>query len=102
MALTRRTFLRSLGAFAGAIGIGLTVTRPQQGFRTDYYSTFTVKGPDNSYLMGYRGSQFLETGFVYAPYIPLYRTPAIHAYVPPKFMEKYANLTRGKNLLQLA
>ena len=26
---------------------------------------------ENTILMGYRGSQFLETGAVYSPYIPL-------------------------------
>jgi len=32
---------------------------------------------DNLYLMGYKGSSFLETGYIYAPYIPLYATPTI-------------------------
>lgn len=42
---------------------------------------FTVyKNPymtENIILMGYRGSQFLETGAVYAPYIPLIMTPLV-------------------------
>jgi hypothetical protein len=29
---------------------------------------------DNSVLMGYKGAQFLEAGYVYAPYIPLVQT----------------------------
>jgi hypothetical protein len=29
----------------------------------------------NEYLMGYKGSSFLDAGFVFAPYIPLYTTP---------------------------
>jgi hypothetical protein len=33
---------------------------------------------ENSILMGYRGSQFLETGAVYAPYIPLMMTPLVY------------------------
>jgi hypothetical protein len=32
---------------------------------------------DNGYLVGYRGTSFLEAGLVYAPYIPLYTTPTI-------------------------
>ena len=33
---------------------------------------------DNLILMGYRGSQFLETGAVFAPYIPLIMTPLVY------------------------
>jgi len=32
---------------------------------------------DNQYVMGYKGTSFLETGYVYAPYVPLYSTPTI-------------------------
>lgn len=32
---------------------------------------------DTTYLMGHRGSSFLDTGYVYAPYIPLYTTPTV-------------------------
>jgi hypothetical protein len=31
----------------------------------------------NEWLMGYKGSTFLEAGYIYAPYIPLYTTPMI-------------------------
>jgi hypothetical protein len=44
-------------------------------------SRYTVyKNPymtENTILMGYRGSQFLETGAVYAPYIPIMMTPTV-------------------------
>jgi len=33
---------------------------------------------ENLALMGFRGSQFLETGAVYAPYVPLIMTPLIY------------------------
>jgi len=33
--------------------------------------------PDNDYMMGYKGASFLEAGYVYAPYIPLYTTPTV-------------------------
>jgi hypothetical protein len=33
--------------------------------------------PSNQWLMGYKGGSFLEAGYVYAPYIPLYTTPMI-------------------------
>lgn len=61
-------------------------------------SRFTVyKNPyftENLILMGYRGSQFLETGAVYAPYIPLIMTPLVYdpvTYTPSKgLMTRYA------------
>lgn len=30
---------------------------------------------DNNFIMGYKGSSWLDAGFVYAPYMPLYATP---------------------------
>ena len=48
----------------------------------------------NTILIGYKGSNFLETGAVYAPYIPLISTPVIYdtqTYVPRKgLMTRYA------------
>jgi len=32
---------------------------------------------DDYFVMGYKGASFLEAGYVYAPYIPLYTTPTI-------------------------
>jgi hypothetical protein len=42
---------------------------------------------ENTILMGYKGSQFLETGAVFAPYVPLIMTPLVYnpdTYVPSK------------------
>ena len=98
--MTRRGFLRNLGVLAGVLSVGLTVTMPQQKRKIlllyDHRTTSQI-----ATLVGYKGSQFLETGAVYAPYIPLYKTPDIVPYIPPKFIYKYARLTSGKNLLQL-
>jgi hypothetical protein len=33
--------------------------------------------PATEWIQGYKGSQFLDTGYIYAPYIPLYLTPTI-------------------------
>lgn len=33
--------------------------------------------PDNQWLMGYKGTSFLEAGYIYCPYIPMYTTPLI-------------------------
>ena len=57
---------------------------------------FTVyKNPymtENIILMGYRGSQFLETGAVYAPYVPLIMTPLV--YDPTNFTPRKGVMTR--------
>ena len=59
-------------------------------------SRFTVyKNPymtENVILLGYRGSQFLETGAVYAPYIPLIMTPLV--YDPTNFTPRKGVMTR--------
>ena len=47
---------------------------------------------ENVILMGYRGSQFLETGAVFAPYIPLIMTPLV--YDPDTFTPRKGLLTR--------
>ena len=47
---------------------------------------------ENVILMGYRGSQFLETGAVYAPYIPLIMTPLV--YDPKNFQPRKGVMTR--------
>ena len=47
---------------------------------------------ENAILMGYRGAQFLETGAVYAPYIPLMMTPLV--YDPTDFTPRKGVMTR--------
>ena len=47
---------------------------------------------ENLILMGYRGAQFLETGAVFAPYIPLIMTPLV--YDPDTFTPRKGLLTR--------
>ena len=47
---------------------------------------------ENAILMGYKGSQFLETGAVYAPYIPLIMTPLV--YDPDTFTPRKGLMTR--------
>jgi hypothetical protein len=53
----------------------------------------------NIMLMGYRGSQFLEAGAVFAPYIPLIMTPLV--YDPDTFTPRKGLLTRyAKKMLR--
>ena len=47
---------------------------------------------ENSILLGFRGSQFLETGAVYSPYVPLMMTPLI--YDPQTFTPRKGLMTR--------
>jgi len=46
----------------------------------------------NTILLGYRGTQFLESGAVFAPYIPLIMTPLV--YDPDTFVPRKGLLTR--------
>ena len=59
-------------------------------------SRFTVyKNPymkESTILLGFRGTQFLETGAVYAPYIPLIMTPLV--YDPTNFTPRKGVMTR--------
>ena len=47
---------------------------------------------ENTILMGYRGNQFLETGAVYSPYVPLIMTPLV--YDPNNFTPRKGVMTR--------
>ena len=47
---------------------------------------------ENTILIGFRGNNFLETGAVYAPYIPLVQTPLV--YDPLNFTPRRGVLTR--------
>ena len=47
---------------------------------------------DNIVLVGFRGNNFLETGAVYAPYIPLIQTPLV--YDPVNFTPRRGVMTR--------
>jgi len=66
-------------------------------------SRYTVyKNPymqENTILMGFRGSQFLEAGAVFAPYVPLIMTPLV--YDPDTFTPRKGLLTRyAKKMLR--
>lgn len=53
----------------------------------------------NEILVGFRGSNFLETGAVYSPYIPLIQTPLV--YDPVNFTPRRGVLTRyAKKLIR--
>jgi hypothetical protein len=57
------------GLMKGVVNIG-TLGGRWAVFKDPYYDV-------DSWLMGFKGNSFLEAGYVYAPYIPLYTTPTI-------------------------
>ena len=55
--------------------------------------------PRNKVLVGYKGGSYLETGFVYAPYVPLIVTPTI--FNPDDFTPRKGVMTRyGKRMVR--
>ena len=54
-------------------------------YKNPYWNT-------NDMIIGFRGNQFLETGAVYAPYIPLIMTPLV--YDPTNFTPRKGVMTR--------
>ena len=69
-----------------------TINNRYQVYKNPYFT-------DNLILMGYKGSQFLETGAVFAPYIPLIMTPLV--YDPETFTPRKGLMTRyAKKMLR--
>ena len=55
--------------------------------------------PRSKVLIGFRGGNFLETGYVYAPYVPLMVTPTIFS--PEDFTPRRGVMTRyGKKMIR--
>ena len=71
---------------AGAVNVG-NISKKWDVFVDPYF-------PRNVILVGRKGSSFLESGYVYAPYVPLQTTPTIFGiedFVPRKgVMTRYA------------
>jgi hypothetical protein len=90
------TILESIPAFsvnadkdAASFAAGVT----QVGSLANRYTVY--KNPymtSNEILLGFRGSNFLETGAVYAPYVPLIMTPLV--YDPQNFTPRRGVMTR--------
>ena len=90
------TILESIPGFtvnaekdAASFAAGVT----QVGSMSNRYTVY--KNPymtSNEILMGYRGNNFLETGAVYAPYVPLIMTPLV--YDPQNFTPRRGVMTR--------
>ena len=95
---TVATILESIPGFAstsdgdaskGSYAFGIQKAGQLNNRYTVYKNPYMT---ENVILMGYRGSQFLETGAVFAPYVPLIMTPLV--YDPDTFTPRKGLLTR--------
>jgi hypothetical protein len=92
------TILESLPGYNSTPGADSSVTQFAMGVSKvgAVDSRYTVyKNPymtENTILVGFRGSNFLETGAVYSPYVPLIMTPLV--YDPSDFTPRKGVMTR--------
>jgi len=102
---TVATILESIPGFAAADGADAETMQyafgmQKMGNLNGKYQVY--KNPymtENTILLGYKGSQFLETGATFAPYIPLIMTPLV--YDPTTFTPRKGLLTRyAKKMLR--
>ena len=70
-------------------GMGISKIGQAAGRYTVYKNPYMT---ENSILVGFRGSNFLETGAVYSPYVPLITTPLV--YDPSDFTPRKGVMTR--------
>jgi len=99
------TILESIPGFAAADGADAETMNYAFGIQkvgnlNQKYQVY--KNPymtENTILLGFKGSQFLETGATFAPYIPLIMTPLV--YDPTTFTPRKGLLTRyAKKMLR--
>ena len=93
------TIIESIPGFAGDVdgdvekssyAFGVQKVGALGGGKIKVYKNPYMK--ENQILLGFRGSQFLESGAVFAPYIPLIMTPLV--YDPDTFTPRKGLLTR--------
>jgi len=90
------TILESIPGFtvsadkdASSFAAGVTTVGAIANRYTVYKNPYMTS---NEILLGFRGSNFLETGAVYAPYVPLIMTPLV--YDPNNFTPRRGVMTR--------
>ena len=91
------TILESIPGYAttsdGAVDSSYAMGVQKVGLLNNRFNVY--KNPymiENQILVGFRGSNFLETGAVYAPYVPLIMTPLV--YDPSDFTPRKGVMTR--------
>ena len=84
----------------GQVGAPMTIGAEQVGNLSNRFTVYKDPYfPRNKILVGYKGGSYLETGYVYAPYVPLIVTPTIFA--PEDFTPRKGVMTRyGKKMVR--
>jgi len=84
----------------GQVGAPFTMGAEKIGTLSNRFTVYKDPYfPRNKILVGYKGGSYLETGFVYAPYVPLIVTPTI--FQPEDFTPRKGVMTRyGKQMVR--
>ena len=84
----------------GQVGSPMTIGAEAVGTLSSRFTVYKDPYfPRNKVLVGFKGSSYLETGFVYAPYVPLIVTPTI--FQPEDFTPRKGVMTRyGKKMVR--
>lgn len=84
----------------GQVGAPFSIGAEAVGTLTNRFTVYKDPYfPRNKVLVGYKGGSYLETGYVYAPYVPLIVTPTIFA--PEDFTPRKGVMTRyGKKMVR--
>ena len=84
----------------GQVAAGMSLGAEKVGTLSNRFTVYKDPYfPRNKILVGYKGGSYLETGYVYAPYVPLIVTPTIFA--PEDFTPRKGVMTRyGKKMVR--
>lgn len=84
----------------GQVSDGMTIGAESAGTLNNRYTVYKDPYfPDNRMLIGLKGNTFLESGYIYAPYVPLILTPVI--YGAEDFTPRKGIMTRyGKKMVR--
>jgi hypothetical protein len=84
----------------GQVGAPMTIGADKAGTLSNRFTVYKDPYfPRNKVLVGYKGGSYLETGYVYAPYVPLIVTPTI--FQPDDFSPRKGVMTRyGKKMVR--
>ena len=84
----------------GQVGSPMTIGADKVGTLSNRFTVYKDPYfPRNKILVGYKGGSYLETGYVYAPYVPLIVTPTI--FQPEDFTPRKGVMTRyGKKMVR--
>ena len=84
----------------GQVGVPFTMGAAPVGTVSNRFTVYKDPYfPRNKVLVGYKGGSYLETGYVYAPYVPLIVTPTI--FQPEDFTPRKGVMTRyGKKMVR--